>query len=440
MVQMASGSLRRVTELLDQPLPISDRPGATPLAPLAREIGFEGVTFGYAPDRPVLRDFDLSIPAGTHAAIVGPSGSGKSTVVNLLMRFWDPQEGRVLLDGIDVRDGTLTSLRGQIGLVFQETFIFDTTVRENIAIGRPEATDDEIRVAAEGARLAEFVAGLPSGYETVLGERGTRMSGGQRQRLAIARVLLRDPRIMILDEATSALDAQTEAEILDTLRSAIRGRTTITITHRLSLAAAADVVYVLERGRLVERGTHDELRSAGGLYQQMYETQTGYAREGGAPEIDVERLRDVPLLAGLSGEELAAVGGRLRPESLPAGRVVVRQGETGERLYLIERGRAEVVVGPEGAERTVTVLGAGDVFGEMATLGGVPRSATVRIVEPTVAYSLGREDLKRLMDLRPEVRDALAATASRRRAALAEAVALARTAPGSGPGAVDETT
>jgi ATP-binding cassette subfamily B protein len=265
------------------------------------------------------------------------------------------------------------------------------------------------------------------------------MSGGQRQRLAIARVLLRDPKIMILDEATSALDAQTEAEILDTLRSAIRGRTTVTITHRLSLAAAADVVFVLEEGRLVERGSHDELRQAGGLYQEMYETQMGYAREGGTSTgVDVERLRDIPLLSGLSGEELAAVGARLRPQRLPAGRVVVRQGETGERLYLIERGRAEVLVGPEGAERPVSVLGAGDVFGEMATLGGVPRNATVRTAEPTLVYSLGREDLRRLMDVRPDLRETLIDTAARRRAALAEAVALARSGPNVSPPSEDE--
>jgi ABC-type multidrug transport system fused ATPase/permease subunit len=439
MVQMASGSLRRVTELLDEPLPISDAPGAAPLVPLEREIRLDGVTFGYAADRPVLRDLDLSIPAGSHAAIVGPSGSGKSTVVNLLLRFWDPQEGRVLLDGADVREVTLASLREQIGLVFQETFIFDTTVRENIAIGRPDASDDEIVRAAEGAQLAGFVDALPSGYETVLGERGTRMSGGQRQRLAIARVLLRDPKIMILDEATSALDAQTEADILQTLEAAIRGRTTITITHRLSLAATADAVFVLDRGEIVERGTHAELIVSGGLYQRMYETQTAFAREGGSDNgVDVELLREIPLLSGLSGEELAAIGARLRPERLPGGRVVVRQDEAGDRLYLIQQGRAEVLVGGDGDERRVALLGPGDVFGEMSILSQRGRTATVRTVSPTLVYSLSREDLQRLSDLRPDIRGALAGLAAERREALEQARSLtglgaARDAPAQEP-------
>ncbi|MEA2528972.1 MAG: ATP-binding cassette, subfamily bacterial, partial [Thermomicrobiales bacterium] len=274
-VEQASGALERVREVLDEPVTIADQAGAAELPPLSREIRLEQVTFGYEPNRPILRNLTMSIPAGAHVAIVGPSGCGKSSVINLLLRFFDPQEGRVLFDGQDVREVTLASLRGQAGIVFQDTFVFDTTVRENIAIGRDGARDEEVIAAAQAAELDEYIAALPAGYDTVLGERGVRMSGGQRQRLAIARALVRNPRILILDEATSALDAQTEAEVLATIERLARDRTTISITHRLSVAAAADHVLVMDRGRLVEEGTHHELLARGGLYRRLYDEQVG---------------------------------------------------------------------------------------------------------------------------------------------------------------------
>lgn len=271
-VQTASGSLERVKELLDEPVEVKDIPGAVLLPQLERDIRLEEVSFSYG-DRVVLRNLNITIRAGTHVAIVGPSGSGKSTLGALLGRYWDPDEGRVLYDRLDLREVTLKSLRGQIGLVLQETSIFDTTVRENIALGKPGATETEIRRAARMARIEEYIAQLPAGFDTILGERGVRMSGGQRQRLAIARALIRDPRILILDEATSALDAQTEREILDTLAEVARGRTTISITHRLAFAARADSVLVLSGGELVEEGSPAELLAAGGEYARLYSEQ-----------------------------------------------------------------------------------------------------------------------------------------------------------------------
>ncbi len=424
-VQKASGALERVREVLDAPIEIADRPGATPLGPLAGEIRLERVTFGYEPGRAVLHELDLAIPAGSHVAIVGPSGSGKSTIVNLLLRFWDPDEGRVLFDGTDLRDTTLASVRGQIALVFQDTFVFDTTVRENIGIGREGASDADIAAAARAARLDDWVESLPAGFDTVLGERGVRMSGGQRQRLALARALLRDPSILVLDEATSALDPQTEREILDTLLTLTRGRTTVSITHRLSLAATADRVLVLEDGRLVEQGSHAELVGAGGLYQELWDEQQGRAPRLPRAALAPSQLAAIPLLAGSSAEELETLAGLLVRERYAAGEEVVRQGDPGEKLYVIASGQVEVTVGAGEAERVVNTLGEGDYFGEMALLADAPRAATVRTVVQTDLYSLARADFGELLERDPVLRQAVEATVAERRAALAAAAELA---------------
>jgi ABC-type multidrug transport system fused ATPase/permease subunit/pSer/pThr/pTyr-binding forkhead associated (FHA) protein len=422
-VQRATGAMERVLEVLNEPVEIEDRDGADELAPLGREIRFERATFGYDPDRTILSELDVTIPAGSHTAIVGPSGSGKSTVVNLLLRFWDPDDGRILFDGRDIREVSLSSLRGQIGLVFQDTFIFDTSLRENIAIGRAGANDEQVAEAARAAKLDSYVESLPAGFDTVLGERGVRMSGGQRQRLAIARALLRDPSILVLDEATSALDAQTENEILETLVVLAKGRTTISITHRLSLAATADRILVLDQGRLVEEGTHDELVRAGGLYQRLYEEQTGYATAERLPRVDVEaaRLKTIPLFANLSGTELPALAELLNLERFSAGEEVVTQGERGDKLYLVNRGQLEVVVGDERSEQSVNTLHEGDHFGEMALLTDEPRSATVRATMPSDLYSLARPSFESLVEREPEIRRVVAATVAGRRSALATA-------------------
>jgi ATP-binding cassette, subfamily B, bacterial len=424
LVQMAAGSMVRVRELLDEQPAIEDKPGAAELPPLSGELRLEHVSFGYDTGRPILRDLSLAIPAGGNIAVVGPSGSGKSTVVNLLMRFWDPDEGGVQFDGRDARDVTLASLRGQIGLVFQETFVFDTTLRENIRLGKLGASDAEIRAAAEGARLDGWIESLPAGYDTLLGERGARMSGGQRQRLAIARALLRDPRVLILDEATSALDAETEAGIIETLAEVAKGRTTISITHRLSLAAGADRIFVLDEGRLVEAGAHAELVEAGGLYSRLYEEQTSHVfADGRRPGLRLDRLRAIPLLAHLEGEALAAVADRLVSERFGAGEIVARQGEPGDRFFLITRGQVDVVLERNGYEQRVNTLSEGDFFGEMALLGDGTRAATVKTMLPTDTYSLSRQDLRELVEEQPAIGAALVGTIAERRRALDAALA-----------------
>lgn len=419
-VQTASGAMERIVELLDRKVDIADKPEAPALRQATRAIRLENVNFSYGKGQTILSDLNLEVPVGTHVAIVGPSGSGKSSIVNLLMRFWDPQHGRILFDDQDLRDVTFASLRDQIGLVFQDTFIFDTTVRENIAIGRLDATDSEIIAAARGAQLDSYIATLPTGFDTVLGERGVRMSGGQRQRLAIARVLLRNPRILILDEATSALDSQTEREILTTLNTITQGRTTISITHRLSIAASADYIVVLNQGQLVEQGTHRELVNAGGLYQQLYEDQTGVtSSETRAPRsIDVARLNRIPLFTGMERELLYKLASQLTKERFATGEEVVRQHEPGDKLYIIQRGQAEVLLHAEGSEQHINMLNENDYFGEMALLSNEPRTATVRTTMATEFYSLAQEDFLSLVNHDPQFRATILKKVTERQRAL----------------------
>lgn len=276
-LQAATGSLVRINEILDAAPEVVDEPGAPVLAPLDREIRFDAVSFSYVQERRTLRELDAVIVAGSRVAFVGPSGSGKSTVLRLLMRLHDPDEGTISIDGHDIGQVRLDSLRGQVGVVFQDTFLFNTTVRENIALGRPGASDAEVEAAARMAEVDAFVADLPRGYDTPVGERGAQLSGGQRQRVAIARALIRNPRLLLLDEATSALDPRTERQIVTTLEKVSSGRTTVAITHRLTSVVDYDQIFVLVDGEIVERGTHKELVAAAGAYARLWAEQTGEA-------------------------------------------------------------------------------------------------------------------------------------------------------------------
>lgn len=420
-VKTASGAINRVTELLNEPVTIPENPDAPDLPSLHNEIRFENVDFSYASGNAILDSLSLRIRAGANVAIVGPSGSGKSTIVSLLMRFYDPAQGRVTFDGTNIQDVKLASLRDQIGLVFQDTFIFDTTVRENIAHGKTGATDVEILAAAKAAQLHTFIEGLPSGYDTVLGERGVRMSGGQRQRLAIARALIRKPGILILDEATSALDSHTEREILDTLNTVAVGRTVISITHRLAIAAAADRIYVLDHGRLVEEGTHADLVKSGGLYSKLYQEQTNGASQAEGAGLELELVQAVPLFNGFSETLLASLARKMSRERFFEGEVVVAEGDPGDKLYIVQRGSLEVMVGNEntpGGERRVNALHPPDYFGEMALLTGEPRSASVRAIKPTEVLSLSRADFLNLLDHEESLRASVQSTVSMRSEAL----------------------
>ncbi|NND44511.1 MAG: ATP-binding cassette domain-containing protein, partial [Xanthomonadales bacterium] len=275
LYERAMASTRRILDLIETPFTIRSGERRLPRPEVRGDISFSGVAFSYRSGPPVIRDLDLEIRAGESVALVGQTGSGKSTLMKLLLRFYEPTQGSVRLDGIDIAGIALPDLRQAIGLVSQDVFLFHGSVRENIAYGKPDASDAEVIEAARAAEAHEFIQALSDGYDTIIGERGQKLSGGQRQRVSIARAVLKDPPVLILDEATSSVDNETEAAIQRSMQRISQGRTTLVIAHRLSTIVDSDRIYVLENGRVAEQGTHRELMQAEGLYATLWRVQTG---------------------------------------------------------------------------------------------------------------------------------------------------------------------
>jgi ATP-binding cassette subfamily B protein len=281
-IRQALVDMGQMFGLLAQPAEIEDKPGASALRVTGGHVRFEDVRFAYDAERPILKGITLDVLSGQTVALVGHSGSGKSTIGRLLFRFYDVTGGRVTIDGQDIRDITQDSLHGAIGVVPQDTVLFNDTIYYNIAYGRPEASREEVEGAARAAKIHDFILSLPDGYQTTVGERGLKLSGGEKQRVGIARTLLKNPPILLLDEATSALDTQTESDIQQALREMGQGRTVITIAHRLSTIADSDRIVVLDAGRVIEEGTHDDLLARGGRYAAMWALQVAEEDEAEA--------------------------------------------------------------------------------------------------------------------------------------------------------------
>jgi ATP-binding cassette subfamily B protein len=373
---------------------------------LSESIRFHDVSFGYHADQQHLERVELTIPCGTSAAFVGASGCGKSTLCNLLVRFYDPDEGIITFDEIDIRKIKVESLRRQMGVVFQENNLFNISLRENIRLGWPAASDQEVETAARLAEIHEWISSLPQGYHTRVGEYGARLSVGQRQRVAIARALVRQPGILLMDEATSALDPEAEAAINARLRNLAAGRTVISVTHRLSAVQHADCIHFMERGRVTESGNHRQLLAVGGAYAKLWRRQSGFTfnDQGNHGGVEPARLRDYPVLNELDPAALEQAAQFFEAESYPAGHSIVTEGELGDRLFLIARGQVEVIkADPIHGLRTLAVLEDGDYFGEIALLQRVPRTATVRTLTPTLLLSLRDTHFQALLKNQPKL-------------------------------------
>jgi ATP-binding cassette subfamily B protein len=299
-ITQALVDMEAMFRLLNQPQEVKDKPGAPPLNVSAGEIRFDNVVFSYEPARTVLKGISFTVPAGRTVAVVGPSGAGKSTISRILYRFYDIKSGSVTIDGQDIRDVSQASLRAVIGIVPQDTVLFNDTVRYNIAYGRIGASDDEVKEAARHAQIDKFLVELPLGYESMVGERGLKLSGGEKQRVAIARTILKNPPILLLDEATSALDTHTEREIQSALAEVSRNRTTLVIAHRLSTVVDADEILVLDHGRIVERGRHGDLVAANGPYASMWNKQ----KEAAAAREKLKEVENDPDVAPGVAREL----------------------------------------------------------------------------------------------------------------------------------------
>ena len=418
----SSGGLQRIDELLREPEMVADAADAYELPRLEGPIQLERVSFSYSPERPILDRVDLRVEPGQRVALVGPSGSGKSTVLQLLLRFYDPEQGRITIGGHQLRSVTAASWRRQVAVVFQESFLFAGSIRDNIALGKLDASDAEIEAAARAAEIHDLIATLSGGYATEVGELGGRLSGGQKQRIAIARAILRDPAVLLLDEATSALDPATEAAINGTIERLAAGRMVVFVTHRLGAARSADQIVVLDQGRVVDSGTHQALLARDGLYRLLWEKQSGIqvSPDGRQARIDPERLAAIPLFAGLSESERRDLATRMTSWSCQPREVIVREGDLGDRFFVVARGKVAVVVGPAEAERRLAVLSDGDFFGEMALVSEAPRMASVIALQPTALLALSREEFARLLDDHPHVRAAIALAIARRTSSVSQ--------------------
>lgn len=410
-------SFARIGELMarepEVPEPAQPRSPAAPI----REMAMEGVTFGYEEGEDQLRGVSLGIAGGSYTAFVGASGSGKSTALQLLARLYDPRQGRIAMDGIDLREIGERRLRELALLVGQDTFLFNASVRDNLLLDKQGLSEADMNEAVRNSGLQEAVARWPNGLDTLVRQEGGSFSGGERQRIALARALLRDPDVLLLDEVTSALDPGSETAVNELVLS-LRGRkTVVSVTHRLSAVVEADRIYVFDKGEVVESGTHEQLLVLGGAYARLWEKQQGFrlSEDGLHADVDTEWLARLPFLAGIDAGLLDSLSAAFSTQTCREGEAIVREGEEGHTFYIIVRGKFEVTKQTENAgERRVATLQDGDYFGEIALMKEVPRTATVRALGPSVLLTMRRETFQRLLSGSTQIRDELSRALERR--------------------------
>lgn len=417
----SASSFRRIHEYLTDDGEMTSNSNAVDVDAFNDALVFSQVEFGYVPEQRSLNQVNLTIPKGKRVAFVGHSGSGKSSILNLMMRFYDPVSGKITLDGIDLKDMQLTALHRLMGIVLQDNYLFDMSIKANLKLVNPHASDEAIFEAAKAAEIHDTIMAMPEGYETQVGERGSLLTGGQRQRIAIARALLQKPQILVLDEATSALDPKTEQLINGTFNHLAGHMTLISITHRLEHIKDYDYIYVLDSGQIVEHGDHKALVQQNGIYAELIGKQGGFIidTEQMEAEIEVERLGQIQLFHSLDKAMLEELSELFVSEYVAAGQNIIRAGDTGDRFYVIARGQMEVVIVLEnGQEKVVNVLEDGDYFGEIALLKPITRTATIRARIPSLVLSLKRRSFERIISKEPKLRQTLEAEMDSRLAQL----------------------
>ncbi|MBF0440561.1 MAG: ATP-binding cassette domain-containing protein, partial [Oligoflexales bacterium] len=401
-----SEPVTRIVEIMEENSHIQDLPNAVEMPEMRKNLVFKNVDFSHNGKVIHVKNVNLEILKNQFIAFVGPSGSGRSTILNLITRVYEPMFGSVMLDDHDIRKATLESYRKQIGVIAQENFIFSISIRENIEIGRLGATDQEIESAARKAEIHDFIMGLSEGYGTVVGEMGYKLSVEQRQRIALSRVLVRDPAIIVLDEATSALDPSSELDFNGTIENLRNEKTIISVTKRISTVKGYDLIMVMSKGELVERGTHDELIRLGGIYKAMWNEQSGFEISGDGYRATMfpEKLKAIPLFCMLDIGLLKQLNKMFVTEQYNPGITVIRQGDSYDKFYVIVRGRVDIVRTMESGKRVkLATLTDGDYFGEISLINEIPRTADVITAANSTFLSLRRNEFKFIMDSSPEV-------------------------------------
>lgn len=403
--KVSIGRIQKVMEeeQLESALAARQEPLQSPL-----HISVNDVTFGYSEKQTVLEHNSMSIPFGSSVAFVGSSGSGKSSIVQLILGLYQPRSGSVYIND-KVLDGSIVqAYRNQVAIVLQDNFLFQGSILENIQMSQSNASFEQVVQAAKLAEIHDYITSLPQGYNTEVLDEGSNFSGGQRQRLAIARALVRDPKILILDEATSALDPATEHAINATFSKLAQDRTIITVTHRLSTITNVDHIYVFDHGKIVEHGSHQELLASQGQYSYLWEKQQGfsYSDEGEDVTIDAAKLSRLAFFQNVSDQLLESIASLFNTERFDKGTTIIHEGDKGEKFYLIIRGRVEVLKQTKseaGEQVRVAVLEDGDHFGEIALLESVPRTASIRALTPCIVITLQRKVLHHILSQHPEI-------------------------------------